>query len=244
MCGGGVPSLCVRGSWGAGEEEGRQVGAEIPTTEGGVRAGDPSAWSPRGSSPPGLRSHSPGRPPKCRGTGALSEARSVGARVWLLWESTSSRRAVLLLVTVGHRLLVAGLGGPLGSRRARGPTGGRGAVWLASAASSSRVPPRLCSAEAGLRGVRSIWSWDRGPSSPASWCHCPSHSSLESVTDVENLPAPSSAHSRTWVGAGHQEGPAHPNSALWPWTPHPDLPASPAPAALGRGAPGTGPGGR
>lgn len=205
-----------------------------------MRAGDPSAWSPRGGSPPGLRSHSPGRPPKYRGTGALSEACSVGPRVWLLWESTSSQRAVLLLVTVGHRLLVAGLGGPLGSRRARGPTRG-----LASAASSSRVPPRLCSAETGLWGVRSIRSWDRGPSSPASWCHCPSHSSLESVTDVENLPAPSSAHSRTWVGAGHQEGTANPNSALWPWTPpHPDLPASPAPAALGRGAPGTGPGGR
>lgn len=199
----------------------------------------PVPGPPGAAPPPRLRSHSPGRPPKCRGTGVLSEGCSMGPRVWLLRESTSSRRAVLLLVTVGHRLLVAGLRGPLTSRRAKGPT-----QCLASAASSSESLPGSLLCRSRAAGCQES---GRGTGGPA-------HLSV-GATARHTAPWRVSPTWRTCLHHRlHTAGPgwgldirrALPTPIL-PFGHSPptfDVPASPAPAALGRGAPGTGPGGR
>lgn len=114
-----------------------------------------------------------------------------------------------------HSFLVAGLGG---LSQATGP----GAVHPASLALSPCHPPRWGPAADPCRVSPSRLDSaagegqeclrppaGRGPGSPASRCQRPSHSAAGCVTSVENSPAPSFAHSRTW-GCERSGGPCQP----------------------------------
>lgn len=170
----------------------------------------------RGGPRPWVRPHSPGRPPRCRGTGARSEASGLGPRVQLLWASTSSRRALPPLVTAGTGSLRRGRGGPGSAtlvasagqcpRPRRLQSQGRGPAHLPAGATARHTGPWRASRRWRMRLLRRL---------PAA------------------APGVGVAVSRALQARGCPLA-AAPAS----------LPASPAPAPVGRGAPGGGPGGR
>lgn len=131
----------------------------------------------------------------------------------LCW-STSSRSTFPPLVTASTASLWLG--------QEDSPAAGPGAVHPVSlalspchpphwgpAADPCRVPPGLTAAGGGQECP--LPPAGRGPGSPPSRCQCPSHSASGRVTSVENSPAPSLAHSRTW-GCERSRGPCLPRS--------------------------------